>query len=813
MYRRWSLLFVIAIVVSISATGVFSQQPIFRGSPITPKLAAFVTRSPCATADALRQRGLLMQAKDSYTSLLSQSGASDCAVNGLQVVAQQGEKAAELEAKGDAAAAEGDLSAANSYYTQALKDDSDNQDALSGLQKLDQERPDGIRQARDYWNQIVTNTLVPLGQFFLWLLAVFAGIYLLYLLTRVAARWLPVRAMPSLRRIIKVLAFISFVLAAALVGCTVYAGISGHHSGPASGGWWLVLLIASGVLIMIGCLLSAWCLRSGTGVQFSVTNKSGSTDNAACAFLAGCLNSLGTAPPRGFELPEGTDVTSLTSVLTLLPGGGMLSALTGFLLARVQVTPWNAIVTLIDDDQFLVTLHRNGRLVETVLADRESLFFSSTISGQGSASSSAFVQAIDQCGLLTIAAAIILVNMAKADTHSPLKTGLNGATSWESVAGQVLATSEGFNGNVDLSKALLVRATDVDLTNLAARVAKVIVDGRRASDKGSREVFADQMSALADLPELAQRGYEALRLRVLYSSAAGWSNVYLDDETSESLDKARDRAAKLIDFLYNMTTARRSDLRRTIKPLAVSVQTEAYILWTALAAFAKLRSEEFSLPASEAIRDAFCSWEPKGPQSSSINYAEACLEAAKEDYNKALEKLRKAVGVDDDLRMWARHDPSFSKLSKIRAQKFLAIVGDRPPESFTQIGPLAKYTNQLSDIGVHDAGDLVFMTSDGTELKLFAQAVGVSQLVASRWRNIAGLANIPGGPDLGQLNLLVEAGVDSVKALQAAVGKDIDQLVRDLRTAGTYSSEEIKTEDLRRWAGVRQAERAAGGQL
>ncbi|HEY6497934.1 MAG TPA: hypothetical protein VIZ20_00835 [Streptosporangiaceae bacterium] len=745
--------------------------------------------------------------------MLSQADAKDCAVTGLKLTAERGAAAAGLEANGDAAAAAGAMSDANSYYTRALAQDRGNQAALAGLEKLDKQQPDSIRQARDHWNQIIANTLVPIGQFFLWFLAVFAGMYILYLLTRVASRWMWIKVMPPMpawQGRIKVSALSCFGLALAAIGGTAYLGVSGHQSGSAAGDWWLVLLVANGLLVIIGCLLSAWYLRSGSVVQFSVTNESGSADNTACAFLAGRLQTLGAKPPRGFDLPEGTDVTSLTNVLTLLPGGGMLSALASLLQARVPTAPWRAVVTLVDKERFLVTLHRNGRLVDTILADREALFFPNLVSGQDPPPAAAYAELIDRCDLLTIAAAVILVNMAMADERSPLRRGLNGATDWRSVAGQVLATGQGLSGNEDFGKALLERAVDIDPGNLSARVARVNMDGRRASDAESRRDFATRISDLAEVPVLREPGYEALRLRVLYSSAAGWSNVYLDDRSSQTWCRARDWTARFIGELYDITETRRSSRGKAAQSLAELFRPQAYILWTALGGFdAGPPPPGFGSVDQAKIRAAVSGWEPVGAQTSAISYAEACYQAVREQYAAALCSLRRAVEVDDGLRTWAQSDPSFTGLRANRPQEFLAIVGVRPPGTFTEVGPMARYVKQLSDVGVHNAVDLNALTCDDAKLKLFAQAVGVPELVAGRWRNIAGLATLPRGPEPGQLNLLVTVGVDSIGALRAAVEKDLARLLRDLAAAGMYTPTSFRTEDLTRWAYAPQPTPAA----
>jgi Domain of unknown function (DUF4332) len=806
MYGRWFLLLfsVTTIILPVLAGSEIAASPSALVPSASVQLTAFTEQDSCAIADALRQRGLLSQAEGQYNELLSNDkpGIASCAVIGLQDVAEQREAAAQLEASGDQAAAEGNLAAARGYYTNALNDDHGNEAALSGLNKLVQEPPNGIRQAGDYWNQIVANTLVPLGQFFLWLLAVFAGLYVLYLLTRVGARRLPFKAKPSWRPIMRFFAWLSFALGAAAIGATAYIGVSGLQHGLKSGGLWLAFLITAGLLVVTGCLLSAWSLRSGNRVQFSVINNAGDTDKATCAFLAGRLNSLGAKPPRGFDLPQGTDVTSLTGVLTLLPGGGMLSALASFLLARIQVTPWQAVVTVISQDQLLVTLHRNGRLMKTVLADRRSLFFSSPVSGQDPVPASAYVQAIDQYGMLTIAAAIILVSMAVADKRSPLQAGLNGATRWESVAGQVLATEHGLGGNEGLGKALLDRAIDVDPSNLAARVARITIDGRRADDAESRKDFAIRISDIGAARELTKHGYEALRLRVIYCSAAGWCNVFLDDRSVENWHSALRWTKRLADELHAVVDRRRMtawDRPVPTQSLATSMLPMAYLLATSVGGYA-VDLPPTERAKSQRIQKAVQEWEPIEPKNSAISYAEACLAAGRGAYTMALCYLKRAVEIDDSLRLWARHDPSFTKLRAHSAEGFLAIVGDVPPRAFTSVGPLASHAAQLSDIGVHSASDLCDMTSTAVEQQLFAVAIGVTQLVVARWRNIALLASIPDGPDPGQLDILVAAGVDSPRALRAAVNQNIQKLTSDLDLAAAYSPVQIKMGDLRRWA-------------
>ncbi len=742
--------------------------------------------NPCAYAQALRAAGLLAQAEAQDEMLLNSTGKAtvDCAAVELKQVESRRLQAVGLESAGDLAAAEGELGTAQQDYTAALTMDHGNTAAMSGLQKVDQEPLDSIREARDYGSQIVSNTLEPIGQFFLWLLALFAGIYILSLLTRVAARWLPVPPKPSWRSAMKFFAQVSLALAIVAAGVTAYAGVSGWRSA-----WWLALLIAAASLVLLGCLLLAWYLRSGTGVQFNVIGAKGDPDKAACADLAGRLNALGAAPPRGFDLPQDTDVTSLTGTLALLPGGGILSALTSFFLARVPVTPWVSSVTLINSDQLLVTLHHNGRLAQTVLANRGVLFFPSLVPGKDAEAPSPYVKDIDQSGMLTIAAAVILVGMAEVGSGSPLQLGLNGASSWGSVAGQVLATQQGFGGNEDLSKALLARAVDVDPGNLGALVAKIVMDGRRAKDPPGRKAFAERISEIWPSLEGTKAGYEALQLRVLYSAAAGWYNVYLDDENQEHLEKALGWSKCLRGRLEQLTKKRRLPFGGT--PDALKLASSMMPMAEMLDASLKVIQQKQKNP------NAGGGEESQKARTSEALYAFACLAAASGNDTAALSRLEEAVAVNVDLRAWARYDPSFKGLLDRHKEQFLKTVGDQAPAAFTAIAPLAGHAAQLNDIGVHTAADLLDKTSSRADRQLVAEAVGVSQLVVARWRNIALLSGPRAEPSPGQIDVLIAQGVDSLAALRA---KPLDKLAADIENATTYSLISISESDLEDWA-------------
>jgi hypothetical protein len=72
--------------------------------------------------------------------------------------------------------------------------------------------------------------------------------------------------------------------------------------------------------------------------------------------------------------------------------------------------------------------------------------------------------------------------------HPVLAKGLAGATRWRSIYLQVVATSPGVPP--DEQRALLAKAVDADPCNAAAQVALLHVQGRRAHDGPSSELYA-----------------------------------------------------------------------------------------------------------------------------------------------------------------------------------------------------------------------------------------------------------------------------------------------------------------------------------
>jgi hypothetical protein len=99
-------------------------------------------------------------------------------------------------------------------------------------------------------------------------------------------------------------------------------------------------------------------------------------------------------------------------------------------MATIPRSTWHAVVNLIDADRVSINVERHHRSVRMVVANRKDLLFPGAEPDD--------IADLGRRGLLTIAAAMILRTVA--DAHAELEQGLAGATRWESIAGQVLAT-------------------------------------------------------------------------------------------------------------------------------------------------------------------------------------------------------------------------------------------------------------------------------------------------------------------------------------------------------------------------------------
>jgi hypothetical protein len=171
---------------------------------------------------------------------------------------------------------------------------------------------------------------------------------------------------------------------------------------------------------------------------------------------------------------------------------------------------------------------------------------------------------------------------------------------------------------------------------------------------------------------------------------------------------------------------------------------------------------------------------------------------------KALHDLRTTVG-DEDLRGWARQDPSLAVFrrpttSQQLRTEYKQLVGDPAPAQLLDLAPFAPHAEKLRAFGVDDASRLLAASPWRLAISL-----DVALPAVMRWRDVARLAKVTaderGVSDIAALGLLLSLGVESPEALWRRLEEDgEDELYGDLVGEGTDSAYEPKKEDtVRRW--------------
>jgi Domain of unknown function (DUF4332) len=561
------------------------------------------------------------------------------------------------------------------------------------------------------------------------------------------------------------------------------------------------------VLAVVVALFGVWLFARTTGarlaLQVEARSTSGQADAAAAAYVVARLRALGSAPPRGLEVPERTDVTTLPeSALSTLPEGRIAAAVLRVLRAALPSVPWHATVTLVDEDRATVAVTRNGRIVETVSMTRpEPPLPTLPTESKGEQDDDV---ARSRAQLLTAAAAFILVRLS--EQHRDLAVGLCGATSWESVACHVIATEPLVERDDRKVIALLARAVDLDPNNALARVAYVIRSGGRyAGDKDDQQRFADTIDREYNLVRPLGKGYEALELRILFSRAASRLNVHLlnlredppGTSVTDVLDGARSAAVEFVDQILEIEDAKPDD---KLKTFVDEMKPVASFLWQGVGCPQLTPRQGRDLP--KEVRG----WGERESMSLRALYDRACLHAEQgpPQTKDAIRYLEPAVGLDD-LRLWARADPSFDKLpnDKVVYQRFKQLVGDPGPSSFIELPPFAQYKETLSTVGIHSARHMDANTRTFLARRLLAKAVSVSPSVVKYWRGVADLALLHAQLEKApMLDLLLAVGVNSKADLRDEFRRSPEKLAKRLRKrAETRALVPPSRDDIAAWIG------------
>jgi hypothetical protein len=587
-------------------------------------------------------------------------------------------------AEGDRELAAGDSLKAEKAYEEAICTDRANQAAVAGVRQAQQYQPDNpLVSWQKAADDVVGDYLKPLGQLILLLLGVVVLGYVVALLARLAARW-PAREVrsPFWRRVLGWSSALIMVIALATAALAVATPVLRRETER----WPALLLVAVGVLV-IGCLLRAIYLRSRRNIELDVVDAAGTRDIEAGQQLVACLVALGKQGPEGVRLQRSTDVTGLPEpVLAAVPGGKVLGAMITFLRAAAPFTPWRGSVVLAEgSNRMTVTIERNGRFAAHETADFSRLIYPGTDVETPTA--------VDPAERITLAAAVILSTLA--DQHPELGRGLNGATRWESIAGQVLATEPPMDAHPKRRKALLQYAANIDPDNLAARVALLVVNGPEGTDQVEawRKVAAKFDTVYEELSDKAKgsdaEGREALRWRVGYNRVVAWYNAYLS-ANRRTVNDWCEAVERLRALMHDLAWHHPFD--STLKTFLDEMRPAAGTLWQGMDATKptdEQMPDECTL-GQHADRWA-AQWQQAGPP---LHYNRACLaaeqastktgDARQKCLKEALSCLEIAV-VQPDLKRYARRDPSLTALRTHRAREFSDLVRDPQLASFTAL--------------------------------------------------------------------------------------------------------------------------------
>ncbi|HWK92796.1 MAG TPA: hypothetical protein VNR17_11105 [Luteimicrobium sp.] len=343
----------------------------------------------------------------------------------------------------------------------------------------------GVREATsttpesllDQWQSFVTHDLEPLGRVALAtlvVLAVLAG--LARLLVVVAPDWPTVHRRGAMATSAGVLGVGA--------GCVLTFGVAARGGRAVPAG----LVLGAGAVI-----LGAWWLATRLRLTVTVTAHDGSDATASSAHIVALLADLGATPPRGLELPRGSDVSSLAGAIGELPQGKLAQLALGLVQSVLGSSPWRALVDVVDPDTLAVAVTRNGRQKGAAVVDRNVL-------GVGG-------------DLHRFAAAVVMTTLARA--YPDDFRGLCGATDWRSLGLHYVATTD-FQDDRDEQRRILARSLERDPGNWLAQLAYHNVTMRYEDDPRVLRAYRTWLTEVLRR-ELDTPDERSLALRALYT--------------------------------------------------------------------------------------------------------------------------------------------------------------------------------------------------------------------------------------------------------------------------------------------------------
>ncbi|SIQ74465.1 Uncharacterized membrane protein YdcZ, DUF606 family [Cellulosimicrobium aquatile] len=590
-------------------------------------------------------------------------------------------------------------------------------------------------------------------------------------------------------------------VAAVVLSARALGGPGTVAAGPVAAG----SLVAGAVLAALGVLLVATVLATRLRLTIEVTSgRSGdrttSHEGTGGARLVALLGELGAEPPRGLEVPRGTDISALSgSALSELPQGAFVKAVVSLAQGVVGSVPWRVTVEERDADHLAVVVTRNGRAAGSAALDRAGLL---RFDPEDPASAAAAAQ-VD---LYRAAAAVVLLTLAR---HHAGFEGLCGATSWRSLALQYVAQSD-LTDAPDRERELLARAVDVDPRNDLAQVALAHAEGRHHTLREDLDAYGRWLDRFVTRSE-GRSGYRSLRLRAQYSRAATTVNACFapgrdGDDPAGGLDAtAVDAVRALLEALAVERAAGREDaLVVRLQDAVESLYLQAEVAARALEPVAPQRvptapgtepgeraepSETAETPR-ERLRRAYraaLARDPEGadapsPTTPTGEYNLACTYAVRTtplgaaDALRTTDHLRRAV-VLADLRAWLHDDPM---LAAYRERPEYAAEFGQDPLDLLAVAPFARYSPALRAWGLTTEQRIVAVPPPD-----LAALLGTTPEEAARVRAAAHLAAdlpaLPGRCDVLDVLLAHDVGALPQEGLPDDVARAVRSRVVRLR--------------------------------
>ncbi|MDQ8042912.1 hypothetical protein RDI86_13680 [Cellulosimicrobium sp. XJ-DQ-B-000] len=595
-------------------------------------------------------------------------------------------------------------------------------------------------------------------------------------------------------------------VAAVVLSARALGGPGTVAAGPVAAG----SLAAGAVVAALGVLLVATVLATRLRLTIEVTSgRSGdrttSHEGTGGARLVALLGELGAEPPRGLEVPRGTDISALSgSALSELPQGAFVKAVVSLAQGVVGSVPWRVTVEERDADHLAVVVTRNGRAAGSAALDRAGLLRFDPEDPTSAAAAA-------QVDLYRAAAAVVLLTLAR---HHAGFEGLCGATSWRSLALQYVAQSD-LTDAPDRERELLARAVDVDPRNDLAQVALAHAEGRHHTLREDLDAYGRWLDRFV-ARTAGRSGYRSLRLRAQYSRAATTVNACFapgrdGDDPAGGLDAtAVDAVRALLEALAVERAAGREDalvvrLQDAVESLYRQAEAAARALEPVAPqgvppapgtepsdragssetaeSVATARSAETSRERLRLAYRAALARDPEGadapsPTTPTGEYNLACTYAVRTtplgaaDALRTTDHLRRAV-VLADLRAWLHDDPM---LAAYRERPEYAAEFGQDPLDLLAVAPFARYAPALRAWGLTTEQRIVAVSPPD-----LAALLGTTPEEAATVRAAAHLAaDLPALP--GRCDVLDVLLVHDVGALPPAGQGLPDDVARAVRS-------------------------------